>query len=71
LDHPRACADGRQHTSRFFKQVLGWTRPKLRDSVAADRRTWLVISCYAQLRLARTSLPTSGCPTNGPARPAA
>jgi len=50
---------------------VGWTRPKLRDSVAADRCTWLVIACYAQLRLVRTSLPTSGCPTNGPARPAA
>jgi hypothetical protein len=36
-----------------FKQVLGWTRPKLRDPAAADRWTWLIIACYAQLYLAR------------------
>ena len=42
-----------EHTFRFFKQVLGWTRPKLRDPAAADRWTWLIITCYAQLRLAR------------------
>jgi hypothetical protein len=43
-----------EHTFRFFKQVLGWTRPKLRDPAAADRWTWLILACYAQLRLART-----------------
>ena len=42
-----------EHMFRFFKQVLGWTRPKLRDPAAADRWTWLIITCYAQLRLAR------------------
>jgi len=42
-----------EHTFRFFKQVLGWTRPKLRDPAAADRWTWLIIACYAQLQLAR------------------
>jgi len=42
-----------EHTFRFFKQVLGWTRPKLRDPAAADRWTWILIACYAQLRLAR------------------
>jgi len=42
-----------EHTFRFFKQVLGWTRPKLRDPAAADRWTWLIIAAYAQLRLAR------------------
>ena len=42
-----------EHTFRFFKQVLGWTRPKLRDPAAADRWTWIVIACYAQLCLAR------------------
>ena len=30
-----------EHTFRFLKQVLGWTRPKLRDPAAADRWTWL------------------------------
>ena len=42
-----------EHMFRFFKQVLGWTRPKLRDPAAADRWTWLILACYAQLRLAR------------------
>ena len=42
-----------EHTFRFFKQHLGWTRPRLRDPRAADRWTWLVIAAYTQLRLAR------------------
>ena len=42
-----------EHMFRFLKQVLGWTRPKLRDPAAADRWTWLILACYAQLYLAR------------------
>ncbi len=42
-----------EHTFRLFKQVLGWTAPKIRDPAAADRWTWVVIACHAQLRLAR------------------
>ena len=42
-----------EHTFRLFKQVLGWTAPKIRNPEAADRWTWLIIACYAQLRLAR------------------
>ena len=42
-----------EHTFRFFKQVLGWTRPRLRDPAAADRWTWLIIAAYTQLWLAR------------------
>ncbi|HXR68070.1 MAG TPA: NF041680 family putative transposase [Dermatophilaceae bacterium] len=42
-----------EHTFRFLKQTLGWTRPKLRSPQAADRWTWLVIAAHAQLRLAR------------------
>ena len=58
-----------EHVFRFFKQVLGWTAPKLRDPAAADRWTWIVIACHAQLRLARPCSPrTSACP--GTARPA-
>ena len=34
-------------------QVLGWTIPKIRDPAAADRWTWLIITCHAQLRLGR------------------
>jgi hypothetical protein len=42
-----------EHMFRFLKQALGWPRPKLRDPAAADRWTWIIIACYAQLRLAR------------------
>ncbi|MFE5159582.1 NF041680 family putative transposase [Streptomyces sp. NPDC056697] len=42
-----------EHTFRLFKQTLGWTKPRLRSSEAADRWTWLVVAAYAQLRLAR------------------
>ena len=42
-----------EHTIRLFKQVLGWTAPKIRSPEAADRWTWLVIAAYTQLRLAR------------------
>jgi hypothetical protein len=33
-----------EHTFRFLKQQLGWTRPLLRDPAAADRWTWLLIA---------------------------
>jgi hypothetical protein len=42
-----------EHTFRFLKQTLGWTRPALRDPAAADRWTWLLIAVYTQLRAAR------------------
>jgi hypothetical protein len=42
-----------EHTIRFGKQALGWTRPKLRAPAAADRWTWLVLAAHTQLRLAR------------------
>jgi hypothetical protein len=42
-----------EHTFRLFKQILGWTAPKIRGPHAADRWTWLIIACHAQLRLAR------------------
>ncbi|MFT4230894.1 MAG: NF041680 family putative transposase [Microbacterium sp.] len=42
-----------EHTFRFLKQTLGWTRARLRDPEAADRWTWLVIAAHTQLRLAR------------------
>jgi hypothetical protein len=42
-----------EHTFRFLKQTLGWTKPRIRDPGAADRWTWLVIAAYTQLRLAR------------------
>jgi hypothetical protein len=42
-----------EHTFRLLKQTLGWTAPKIRTPAAADRWTWLVITAYTQLRLAR------------------
>jgi hypothetical protein len=31
-----------EHTVRFLKQTLGWTKPRIRTPAAADRWTWLV-----------------------------
>lgn len=42
-----------EHTFRFLKQTLGWTKPKLRTPQAGDRWTWLMIAAHTQLRLAR------------------
>ena len=58
-----------EHTFRLFKQVLGWTAPKLRDPHAADRWTWLIIACHAQLRLARPLADDLRLPWERPAPP--
>src|ERR1035438_2109426 len=58
-----------EHTFRLFKQVLGWTAPKLRDPAAADRWTWLIITAYAQLRLARPLAADLRLPWERPAPP--
>ncbi len=50
-----------------LKQVLGWTAPKLRDPAAADRWTWIVIACHAQLRLARPLAADLRLPRERPA----
>ncbi len=42
-----------EHTFRFLKQTLGWTKPRLRHTAAADRWTWIIIAAHTQLRLAR------------------
>jgi len=42
-----------EHTFRFLKQTLGWTRPRVRTAEQGDRWTWLIIAAHAQLRLAR------------------
>jgi hypothetical protein len=42
-----------EHTFRLLKQTLGWTCPKLRTPEQGERWTWLILSVYAQLRLAR------------------
>jgi hypothetical protein len=58
-----------EHTFRLFKQVLGWTAPKLRDPAAADRWTWLIITAYAQLSLARPLAEDLRLPWERPAPP--
>jgi len=42
-----------EHTFRLFKQILGWTRPRIRTGTQADLWTWLIIAGHTQLRLAR------------------
>ncbi|MEU0002539.1 NF041680 family putative transposase [Streptomyces microflavus] len=58
-----------EHTFRMLKQTLGWTRPRLRDSAAADRWTWLVITAHTQLRLARPLASDLRRPWERPAPP--
>jgi DDE superfamily endonuclease len=58
-----------EHTFRLFKQVLGWTTPKIRDPAAADRWTWLIIAAHTQLRLARPLAADLRLPWERPAQP--
>jgi len=58
-----------EHTFRLFKQVLGWTAPKIRDPAAADRWTWLIIAAHTQLRLARPLAGDLRRPWERPAPP--
>ena len=59
-----------EHLFRFIKSRLGWDKPMLRGPAAADRWTWLIIACYAQLRLARTIAADIRLPwQRPPARP--
>jgi hypothetical protein len=58
-----------EHTFRLFKQVLGWTVPKLRNPEAADRWTWLIITAHAQLRLARPLATDLRLPWERPTSP--
>jgi hypothetical protein len=58
-----------EHTFRLFKQVPGWTTPKIRDRRAADRWTWLIIAAHTQLRLARPLADDFRLPWERPAPP--
>ncbi|WP_217898688.1 NF041680 family putative transposase [Haloechinothrix alba] len=42
-----------EHTFRFLKQTLGWTRPRVRTLEQGERWTWLIVIAHTQLRLAR------------------
>jgi hypothetical protein len=59
-----------EHTFRLFKQVLGWTAPKIRGPGAADRWTWLIITVHTQLRLTRPLAADLRLPWERPAPPA-
>ena len=59
-----------EHTSRLFKQTLGWTVPKIRTPAAADRWTWLIVAAHTQLRLARPLAVDLRRPWERPAEPA-
>jgi hypothetical protein len=60
---------GLEHTFRFLKQALGWTRPRLRDPAAADRWTWLALAAYVQLYLARGLAADDRLPWQQPCPP--
>jgi DDE superfamily endonuclease len=51
---------------RFFKSQLGWDKAMLRDPAAADRWTWIIIACYAQLCLARDLVADTRLPWQRP-----
>jgi len=59
-----------EHTVRFCKQTLGWTTPRPRHPEQADRWTWLILACYAQLRLAREVVADARLPWERPRPPA-
>lgn len=58
-----------EHTFRFLKQALGWTRARLREPAAADRWTWLIIAAHTQLRLARPLAADHRLPWQRPLAP--
>lgn len=58
-----------EHTYRFAKSTLGWTTPALRTPEQADRWTWLVVSAYTQLRLARRLVEDMRLPWERPRAP--
>lgn len=55
-----------EHTFRFLKQTLGWTRPMLRDPETAGRWSWLILAAHTQLRLARPLAADHQLPRQGP-----
>ena len=58
-----------EHSFRFCKQTLGWTRPAVMNPDQADRWTWLVLAAYAQLLLARPVAADRRLPWEKPVNP--
>jgi hypothetical protein len=59
-----------EHTYRFAKNTLGWTAPAIRTPEQADRWTWLIVTAYTQLRLARGLVADHRLPWQRPRSPA-
>ena len=55
-----------EHFVRFLKQKLGWTTPRVRHPEQADRWTWLVLTAYSQLLLARGAVADRRLPWERP-----
>src|SRR6266702_468928 len=55
-----------EHTIRFAKQTLGWATAPPRHPAQADRWSWLVLACSAQLRLARDAVADQRLPWERP-----
>jgi len=51
-----------EHDFRFLKQTLGWTTSCFRHPEQADRWAWMILTTYAQLRLARPSVADQRLP---------
>lgn len=59
-----------EHAFRFLKQDLGWTVPRLRSPLAADRWSWLLASALWQLWLGRAQVVDARLPWERPTDPA-
>lgn len=58
-----------EHGFRFVKGTLGWTTPSLCTPEQADRWTWLILTSYTQLRLARRLVEDLRLPWERPRTP--
>jgi hypothetical protein len=58
-----------EHTFRYLKQDLAWTLPAPMQPHTADTWTWLVLTAYTQLRLARPLTRDLRMPWEKPATP--
>jgi hypothetical protein len=57
-----------EHTFRLFKQVLGWTAPKIRHPAAAGRWTWIILACTPSSAWPANWRTTCAAPGNDPHR---
>ena len=60
-----------EHGFRFEKGTLGWTSARVRTPQQADLWTWLIVTAYTQLHLARRLAPDLRRPWERPPAPGA